>query len=78
LLSVKSSGPRILYQYDFIKNASLATDSLRGAMAETTWVLYWNSRAMRFMIAFVRSIFVWLDCHWGNGNLWPELSNLEA
>ena len=47
-------------------------------MAETTWVLYWNSRAMRFMIAFVRSIFVWFDCHWGNGNLWPELSNLEA
>jgi hypothetical protein len=31
---------------------------------------------MRLKTAFVRSTFVWFDCHWGNGNLRPELSNL--
>ena len=71
-ISVGDTGPRILSQYDFIENTTLGTDSLRGEMTDTTCDLFSNSLAMRFMIAFVRSIFVWLVCHLGGHILWPE------
>ena len=31
----------------------------------TTLVLFLNISAILMMILFVRSIFVWLECHWG-------------
>ena len=69
---ISDIGPRILSQYDFIENMTSGTDSLRGAMTDATCVLSSNSLAMRFMIASVRSIFVWLVCHSGGHVLWPE------
>jgi hypothetical protein len=60
-LTVKSGGPRILSQHDFIEEASPNTDSLRGAMTETTLEKR-NSNARIFMILFVRSIFAWSEC----------------
>lgn len=45
-------------------------------MIGTTEVSSLNMEAMVLIMALVRSISVWLLCHWGKGILCPELSKL--